>query len=92
VRKLADFIVTKASDISTLNGRSPNSLAAAAIFLAASYLDNARTAEDIGRTCGAAENTIRQTAKLMQNAPISKLLPPDFKPINSTINLKIESN
>jgi hypothetical protein len=38
---------------------------------------NLRTAEEIGKTCGAAENTIKQTIKLMQRQ-LSKLLPTDF--------------
>lgn len=81
VRKLADHIVNKVNDIPTLTGRSPNSLAAAAIFLAADLIGNGnrRTAEEIGRTCGAAENTIKQTIKLMLPQK-AKLLPPDFKP------------
>ena len=67
VRKLADYIVNKASDVPTLTGRSPNSLAAASIYLAADLTGiNHRTAEEIGQTCGAAENTIKQTIKLMQ--------------------------
>jgi len=79
VRKLADHIVGKASDIQTLTGRSPNSLAAASIYLAADLLGigNLRTAEEIGKTCGAAENTIKQTIKLMQRQLV-KLLPTDF--------------
>jgi len=61
-----------------LTGRSPNSLAAASIYLAADLTGmNQRTAEEIGQTCGAAENTIKQTIKLMQ-PQISQLLPPDF--------------
>ena len=84
VRKLADYIMNKAADIRTLTGRSPNSLAAASIFLAAELTGNGnqRTAEEIGRTCGAAENTIKQTYKLMQ-PQTAQLLPPDFvsKPI-----------
>lgn len=85
VRKLADFIVTKIADIPSLTGRSPNSLAAAAIYLAAELTGNGskRTAEEIGRTCGAAENTIKQTLKLM-NPYQSKLLPPDFKQVSSS--------
>jgi len=80
VRKLADFIVNKVNDFPTLLGRSPNSIAAAAIYLAADLSGNGnkRSAEDIGRVCGAAENTIKQTIKLM--LPLQdKLLPPDFK-------------
>ncbi len=93
VRKLADFIVNKASDIPTLTGRSPNSLAAASIFLAADLtgFGNQRTAEEIGRTCGAAENTIKQTIKLMQRS-ISKLLPDDFVQANqSKIGINISN-
>lgn len=84
VRKLADHIVNKAGDIPTLTGRSPNSLAAASIFLAADLTGNGnqRTAEEIGQTCGAAENTIKQTIKLMQRS-ITKLLPTDFNPATS---------
>lgn len=92
VRKLADHIVNKAGDIPTLTGRSPNSLAAASIYLAADLIGaNQRTAEEIGQTCGAAENTIKQTIKLMQRS-LSKLLPPDFN--NGTMSnlIKTESN
>ena len=48
VRKLADYIVNKVSDIPTLTGRSPNSLAAAAIYLAAEQTGNRRSADEIG--------------------------------------------
>jgi transcription initiation factor TFIIB len=87
VRKLADFIMNKAGDIQTLTGRSPNSLAAASIFLAADLTGNGnqRTAEEIGKTCGAAENTIKQTIKLMQ-PKISQLLPPDFVAVNKPVS------
>ena len=79
VRKLADYIVKKTNDIRTLTGRSPNSLAAASIYLAAELTGNGnqRSAEEIGGICGAAENTIKQTIKLMQ-PELSKLLPEDF--------------
>lgn len=79
VRKLADYIMNKSADIQKLTGRSPNSLAAASIYLAADLkgLGNQRTAEQIGLTCGAAENTIKQTIKLMQ-PQLAQLLPPDF--------------
>lgn len=78
VRKLSEFIVNKLTDIPTLTGRSPNSLAAAAIFVAAEYSVVAkRSGEEIGRTCGAAENTIKQTVKAM--LPFKdKILPPGF--------------
>lgn len=84
VKKLADYIANKVNDVATLTSRSPNSLAAAAIFMACDLTGNStlRTAEEIGRTCGAAENTIKQTIKLMQPHQ-EKLLPPDFKPAAS---------
>ncbi len=92
MRKLADYIVNKVNDIPTLTGRSPNSLAAAAIYLAAELTGNGnkRTAEEIGKTCGAAENTIKQTLKLM-NPVQAKLLPPDFKPVLTTTSLNPNS-
>jgi transcription initiation factor TFIIB len=80
VRKLAEFIVNKVNDFPTLLGRSPNSIAAAAIYLAADLTGNGnkRSADEIGRVCGAAENTIKQTIKLMH--PLQdRLLPADFK-------------
>lgn len=77
---MADYIVNKVNDIPNLTGRNPSSLAASAIYLALENTGNSnmRTAEEIGRTCGAAENTIRQTIKLMQ-PHMEKLLPPDLK-------------
>ena len=108
MRKLADFIVNKVNDIQKLTGRSPNSLAAAAIYLAAEQTGNRRSAEEIGktlqkieqhltcklyfsfqtkntkgRTCGAAENTIKQTFKVMIQHK-DKILPPDFKASSSS--------
>lgn len=80
VKKLAFYIVNKVNDMPSLTGKNPNSLAAAAIFLACEQTGNSnlRTAEEIGRVCGAAENTIKQTIKLMTPS-LDKLLPPDFK-------------
>ena len=80
MKKLADFIVNKVNDMANLTSRSPNSLAAAAIFMACDLTGNAhlRTAEEIGRICGAAENTIKQTLKHKQPER-DKLIPPDFK-------------
>lgn len=79
VRKLADFILSKTTELQTLTSRSPNSLVAASIFLAADLLDfgNFRTAKEIGNACGSAANTIKQTIKLMQSQ-LEKLLPTDF--------------
>ena len=84
VKKLADYIAKKANDVPNLTSRSPNSLAAAAIFMACDLTGNInmRTTEEIGSICGAAENTIKQTVKYMQ--PVQdKLIPPDYKPVTS---------
>jgi transcription initiation factor TFIIIB Brf1 subunit/transcription initiation factor TFIIB len=80
VKKLADHIVDKVNDIPTLTGRNPSSLAASAIYLACELTDNSklRTADEIGKTCGAAENTIKQTIKLMQ-PNLEKLVPAEYK-------------
>ncbi|CAF0776442.1 unnamed protein product [Brachionus calyciflorus] len=80
VKKLAFYIVNRVNDMPSLTGKNPNSLAASAIFLACDQTGNGnlRTAEEIGRVCGAAENTIKQTIKLMTPS-LDKLLPPDFK-------------
>jgi transcription initiation factor TFIIB len=89
VKKLADYIVNKVNDVPNLTSRSPNSLAAAAIYMACELTGNAqlRTAEQIGQVCGAAENTIKQTIKHMQ--PVQdKLLPPDFKIAPSPLKMK----
>jgi len=78
VRQLANYINLKTSEIPTLTSRSPNSLAASSIYLSASLLgSNLRTAEEIGKICGAAGNTIRLTTKLMY-AHLGKLIPQGF--------------
>jgi len=75
-----------------LTGRSPNSLAAASIYLAADLTGmNQRTAEEIGQTCGAAENTIKQTIKLMQ-PQISQIEKLKYKNINATVLVQYKTN
>jgi len=84
VKKLATSIVKNVDEIPNLTSRSPNSLAAAAIYLAAEKLmplSDRPSAESIGSICGAAENTIKQTLKLMQNQ-LDKILPKEFKTPN----------
>ena len=67
-------------DLSELNSKSPNSIAAASIYLAANFFSiysNLKTIQEIAKTCGITENTIKQAIKIMQ-LQINKLLPPDF--------------
>jgi transcription initiation factor TFIIIB Brf1 subunit/transcription initiation factor TFIIB len=49
VRKVCEFIINKIRDVDKLSGRSPNSIAATAIFWAAELTGNLRTAEEIGK-------------------------------------------
>ena len=46
---MCEFIINKIRDVDKLSGRSPNSIAAAAIFWAAELTGNLRTAEEIGK-------------------------------------------
>jgi transcription initiation factor TFIIB len=80
VRKLADYILNRVNDVPSLTSKSPNSLAAAAIYMAADLTgnSNSRNAEIISRVCGAAENTIKQTIKLMHPEQ-AKLVPPEYR-------------
>jgi transcription initiation factor TFIIB len=57
VQKLAELIVGKASNIESINGKSPVSLAAAAIYIASEVTSNSRSLEDISKICGAAVTT-----------------------------------
>lgn len=78
VLKLAEEIVKKASNIESINGRSPTSVASAAIYLAAEVTQNSRTFEEIGMICGAAATTIKQIYKSMQTN-INSILPSEYK-------------
>ena len=46
---MCESIINKIRDIDKLSGRSPNSIAAAAIYMAAELTGNQRTAEEIGK-------------------------------------------
>ena len=66
IQKLAGLIADRANQLNLVNGKSPISLAAAAIFMAVSANDLNKTAKDIADVSGVAENTIKQTYKAMQ--------------------------
>lgn len=63
VHKQAEAIVVKATNIRDVNGRSPTSIAAACIYLAAELCGQARSYDDISKICGAAITTIKQIIK-----------------------------
>jgi len=59
-------------------GRSPVSVAAAAIYMASQASDDKRQAKDIGDIAGVAEVTIKQSYKLMYPKAY-ELFPNDFR-------------
>lgn len=74
VQKAATYIARKAVELDIVPGRSPISVAAAAIYMAC---QDKKTPKEIGDVAGVAEITIRQSFKLMQ-ARVKDLTPPDF--------------
>ena len=78
VQKLAELIVGKASNIESINGKSPVSLAAAAIYIASEVTSNSRSLEDISKICGAAVTTIKITCKPIQQN-LNEILPNEYK-------------
>jgi len=78
VQTAATRIAKKAVELDLVAGRSPISIAAAAIYMASQASSDKRSAKDIGEIAGAAEVTVRQTYKLLLPRA-SELFPPDFK-------------
>lgn len=79
VERLANQISEKANSFNLANGKSPISLATAAIYMAVLLHNIDKSAKDIADVSGVAENTIKQTYRALQ--PRTKdLLPTDFKP------------
>lgn len=78
VQTAATRIAKTAVDLDLVAGRSPISIAAAAIYMASQASKEKRSAADIGSIAGAAEVTVRQTYKLMLPRA-AELFPADFK-------------
>jgi len=78
VQKAATCIAKKAVDLDIVPGRSPISVAAAAIYMASQASDDKRTQRDIAEIAGVADVTIRQSYKLMLPRA-AELFPPDFR-------------
>ncbi|XP_060074698.1 transcription initiation factor IIB-like [Ylistrum balloti] len=86
VQKAATVIARKAVDMDLVAGRSPISVAAAAIYMASQGSATKKSEQEIGEIAGVAEVTIRQSYKLMY--PKAHLLfPDDFKFATSIANL-----
>jgi transcription initiation factor TFIIB len=88
VQKLASNIANRANALNLVNGKSPISLAAASIYMAVLHLDISKTPKDIADGSGVAENTIKQTYKIMQ-AKQSELISDAYK---ASSNLKLKIN
>ncbi|XP_052790658.1 transcription initiation factor IIB-like isoform X2 [Mya arenaria] len=78
IQKAATCIARKAVDLYLVPGRSPVSVAAAAIYMASQASEDKKTQKEIGDIAGVAEVTIRQAYKLMY-PHAHKLFPEDFK-------------
>lgn len=78
VQRAASHIARKAVELDIVPGRSPISVAAAAIYMASQASDDKRTQKEIGDIAGVADVTIRQSYKLMYPRA-ANLFPEDFK-------------
>ncbi|MCP9264762.1 Transcription initiation factor IIB [Dirofilaria immitis] len=78
IQAAATRIAKKAVELDLVAGRSPISIAAAAIYMASQASNNKKTAREIGEIAGAAEVTVKQTYKLLYPRAI-ELFPEDFK-------------
>ncbi|XP_067662635.1 transcription initiation factor IIB-like [Haliotis asinina] len=78
VQKGATYIARKAVDMDLVPGRSPISVAAAAIYMASQASSDKKSQKEIGDIAGVAEVTIRQSYKLMYPKAL-QLFPDDFK-------------
>ncbi|ELU17299.1 hypothetical protein CAPTEDRAFT_167658 [Capitella teleta] len=78
VQRAATHIARKAVDLDLVPGRSPISIAAAAIYMASSASSDKKSAKEIGDIAGVAEVTIRESYKRMY-PKAHALFPEDFK-------------
>lgn len=78
IQRAATHIARKAVELDIVPGRSPISVAAAAIYMASQASDFKKTHKEIGDIAGVADVTIRQSYKLMI-PHAAKLFPEDFK-------------
>ncbi|KAK4319023.1 hypothetical protein Pmani_010002 [Petrolisthes manimaculis] len=78
VERAATNIAIMAVNLDIVPGRSPISIAAAAIFMASQATNDKKTQKEIGDVTGVADVTIKQSYRLMY--PHAKILfPDDFK-------------
>ncbi|XP_057366869.1 transcription initiation factor IIB-like [Daphnia carinata] len=84
VQRAASHIGRKAVELDIVPGRSPISVAAAAIYMASHASDKKLTKKEIGDIAGVADVTIRQSYELMYPRA-AELFPADFKLIISQL-------
>ncbi|CAG0916138.1 unnamed protein product [Notodromas monacha] len=78
VQRAATHIAKKAGELDIVPGRSPISVAAAAIYMASQASEDKKTPKEIGDVAGVADVTIKQAYKLMYPRA-AELFPKDFK-------------
>ena len=78
VRKAAKHIAEKAKALNLVSGRSPISVASAAIYMASQASKDKKTAKEIGDVTGVAESTIKQAYKMMIDRA-DELFPAEFE-------------
>ena len=78
IQRAATHIAKKTMDMDITGGRSPVSVAAAAIFMASQASSEKRTQKEIGDVAGVAEATIKQSYKVMYPKAV-ELFPADFE-------------
>lgn len=78
VHRAATCIAKKATDLDIVPGRSPISVAAAAIYMASQASSDKRIQKEIADIAGVADVTIRQSYKLMLPRA-EELFPEGFK-------------
>ncbi|CAN0341730.1 transcription initiation factor IIB [Petromyzon marinus] len=78
VQAAATHIARRAVELDLVPGRSPISVAAAAIYMASQASADKRTQKEIGDIAGVADVTIRQSYRLIY-PKASQLFPQDFK-------------
>jgi transcription initiation factor TFIIB len=78
VQRVATHIARKAVELDIVPGRSPISVAAAAIYMASQASEDKRNQKEIGDIAGVADVTVRESYKLMY-PHAAKLFPEDFR-------------
>ncbi|XP_033208783.1 transcription initiation factor IIB-like [Belonocnema kinseyi] len=86
VQRAATRIAKKAVEFDIVPGRSPISVAAAAIYMASQASNDKKTRKEIGDIAGVADGTIAQSYKLMYPHAV-KLFPENFSFVTSVDQL-----